>query len=406
MAELRTVPREVEPEEKEQEQPEQEAPPRKQPFFRRNPRAKWAIAVAALLLIVGGVAYWLHARVREETDDAQIEGDVAPVAARIYGTVISVNIDDNQAVKKGDVLVQLDPKDYQVALDRAQAELADAEASATGARTGVPISSTTTSGQVEIAEANLEASQKEVQSAQAGLAEANANYKKVDADLKRYAELLAKDEVSRQQYDAAVANQETAKASVDAAQATVASAQSHVAQARAQLRQAQTGPQEVAVSRSKARSALATVQEKQAALEQAKLNLDYTTIRAAVDGVVTKKTVEPGEIVQAGQPLMALVPLEGIWVVANYKENQLDNMRPGQQATIHVDTYNRDYKGYVQSIGAASAARTSLLPPENATGNYVKVVQRIPVKILFNKGQDPEHILRPGMSVEPTVVTK
>jgi len=406
MAELRTVPREIEPEENEQVQPSRETPLRRQPFLRRNPRAKWAIAVLALLLVAGGVAYWLHARVRETTDDAQIEGDVVPVAARVYGTVLSVNIDDNQAVKKGDVLVQLDPKDYQVALDKAEAELADAEAAAAGARTGVPISSTTTSGQVEIAQANLEASQKEVQSAQAGLAEANANFNKVDADLKRYAELLAKDEVSRQQYDAAVANQETAKASVDAGHAGVATAQSHVAQARAQLRQSQTGPQEVEVSRSKASSALATVQQKQAAVEQAKLNLGYATIRAAVDGVVTKKTVEPGEIVQVGQPLLALVPLEGIWVVANYKENQLDHMRPGQEVTIHVDTYDRDYKGHVQSIGAASAARTSLLPPENATGNFVKVVQRIPVKILFDKGQDPQHTLRPGMSVEPTVVTK
>ena len=403
MAELRTVPREVEPEEPEQAR---EAAPHQQPFLRRNPQTKWAIAVVALLLIAGGVAYWLHARVRESTDDAQIEGDVVPVAARINGTVISVNVDDNQAVKKGDVLVQLDPKDYQVALDKAEAELADAEASATGARTGVPISSTTTSGQTDIAQANLEASQKEVQSAEAGLAEATANYNKVAADLKRYAELLAKDEVSRQQYDTAVANEQTSKAAVDAAQAQVAAAQSHVAQARAQLRQAQTGPQEVEISRSRAGAAEAAVKEKQAAVEQAKLNLGYATIRAAVDGVVTKKTVEPGQILQAGQPLLALVPLEGIWVVANYKENQLDNMRPGQKATIHVDTYDRDYRGFVQSIGAASAARTSLLPPENATGNFVKVVQRIPVKILFEKGQDPTHILRPGMSVEPTVVTK
>ena len=412
MANLKVEPHEAEHAEADtaagRETPEQQetAAPLKEPFFRRNPRAKLVVALIALAVIVGGVLYWLHARVREETDDAQIEGDVVPVAARIYGTVISVNVNDNQAVKKGDVLVQLDPRDYQVAVDKAEADLADAEASAHGARTGVPISSTTTSSQVEIAEANLNAAQKEVQSAQAGLRQTNANYTKVATDLKRYADLLAKDEVSQQQYDAAQANELTSRAAVDAAQAAVDTAESHVAQARAQVRQAQTGPEEVAVSRSRAGSAEAAVQDKQAALEQAKLNLAYTTLRAAVDGVVTRKTVEPGEIVQAGQPLLALVPLDDIWVIANYKENQLNHMRVGQEAAIHVDTYNRDYKGHVESIGAASAARTSLLPPENATGNYVKVVQRIPVKILFNKGQDPDHILRPGMSVEPTVVTK
>ena len=412
MADLKVEPQEAEQTERAEPRqvPEQQeatpAPAVKEPFFRRNPRAKLVIGLIALLLIVGGVLYWLHARVREETDDAQIEGDVVPVAGRIYGTVNSVNVNDNQAVKKGDVLVQLDPRDYQVAVDKAAADLADAQASAHAARTGVPISSTTTSSQVQIAEANLNASQKEVQSAQAGLRQANANYTKVATDLKRYADLLTKDEVSQQQYDAAKASELSSRAAVDAAQAAVDTAESHVAQARAQVRQAQTGPQEVAVSQSRAGSAEAEVQAKQAALEQAKLNLAYTTIRAAVDGVVTRKTVEPGQNVQAGQPLLALVPLDDIWVVANYKENQLNHMRVGQEATIHVDTYNRDYKGYVQSIGAASAARTSLLPPENATGNYVKVVQRIPVKILFNKGQDPNHILRPGMSVEPTVVTK
>lgn len=380
--------------------------PDHRPFFTKHPKAKWIIGVVALVLMILGGLWWFYTRGRESTDDAQIEGDVVPVAARVAGWVTSVKVDDNQKVQPGQVLVQLDPRDYQVALEKAQSELADAQAAAAAARSGVPISSTNTSSQLEIARANLDAAQKEVDAAQARQREAEANFTKVSTDLKRYAQLLQKDEVSQQQYDAAVANDQTARATVQAAQAAVSTAVSQVAQAKAQVRQAQTAPQQVGIIRSRAGAAVANVQTKQAAVDQAKLNLDYTTIQAAVNGSVTRKTVQLGQIMQPGQPLMALVPLDDIWVVANFKENQLKGMRVGQQATIHVDAYNKDYKGHVDSISATTGARTSLLPPENATGNFVKVVQRIPVKIVFEKGEDPNHNLRPGMSVEPTVYTK
>jgi len=381
-------------------------PPERQSLFKRHPRAKYIVAAVALLLLVGGLLYWLHARVRESTDDAQIEGNITPVAPRVGGAVIKVNVDDNQEVHAGDVLVQLDPRDYEVAVQRARAELADALANARGAKTAVPVSSASSTSQLEIARANIAAAQREVDAAKARLQEALANYNKVATDLRRFEQLLKKDEISRQQYDAAVANEQSARATVDAARAAVATAESHVRQAEAQFKAAATAPEQIAIQRSKAASADANVQTRQAALAQALLNLDYTTVRAAVGGVVTKKSVQLGQTVQTGQPLMAIVPLEDIWVVANFKENQLRKMRVGQKATIHVDAYNRDYNGHVDSIGGTTAAKTSLLPPENATGNYVKVVQRVPVKIVFETGQDRNHLLRPGMSVVPTVLTK
>jgi membrane fusion protein (multidrug efflux system) len=381
-------------------------PPERESLFKKHPRAKYILAVVALLVLAGGLLYWLHARVRENTDDAQIEGNITPVASRVSGAVTKVNVDDNQLVNAGDVLVQLDPRDYQVAVERAQGELADALANARGEKTAVPVSSASSTSQLAIARANIAAAQQEVDAAKARLEEATANYNKAATDLKRFQQLLQKDEISRQQYDAAVANDKSAQATVDAARAAVATAQSHVEQARAQFKSAATAPEQISIQRSKAAAAEGNVQTKQAALAQAKLNLEYTVIRAPVAGVVSKKSVQPGQTMQAGQPLLALVPLDDIWVVANYKENQLRNMRVGQKATIHVDAYDRDYNGHVESVGGTTAAKTSLLPPENATGNYVKVVQRVPVKIVFDKGQDPNHLLRPGMSVLPTVLTK
>ena len=393
----------IEMEEREQPQPEQ---PERESLFKRHPRAKWIVVLAAIVLLVCGLLYWMYARVRENTDDAQIEGNITPVASRVPGSVIKVNVDDNQVVKAGDVLVELDPRDYQVAVERAQGELADAMANARGEKTGVPVSSATSTSQLHIAQANIDAAQQEVESAQARLQEATANFNKAASDLKRFEQLIKRDEISQQQYDAAVAAERAAGATVDAARAAVATANSHVAQAKAQLNAAATAPEQISIQRLKAESAAANVQTKRAALAQAELNLAYTTIRAVVPGVVTKKSVQPGQTVQASQPLLAIVPLEDIWVVANFKENQLKNMRVGQPATIHVDAYDRDYRGHVDSIGGTTAAKTSLLPPENATGNYVKVVQRVPVKLVFDKGQDPEHLLRPGMSVVPTVRTK
>lgn len=383
--------------------------PRKGPapgFFGQHPMASWILALAVVALIAGGVFVWLHYSVRESTDDAQIDGHIDPVSARIPGTVVRVLADDNQLVKAGDLLVELDPKDYDVALQRARADLADAMANAAAAHVGVPLTSTTSSGQLAAATAGLEAAKKEVDAANARVQEAQANYNKAATDLKRYAELVKKDEISQQQYDVAVTAESSARATLEATRAAVASAQGRAAQAQAQAESAQTVPQQVKVVRERAGAASAEVDRARAALAMAELNLQYTKIVASVSGIVSKRNVEPGQVVQSGQPLFSIVDLDDIWVTANFKETQLKYMRSGQKVKFDVDAYSREYDGVVESIGGATGARFSLLPPENATGNYVKVVQRIPIRIRINKGQDPEHMLRPGMSVVPTVFVK
>jgi len=394
--------REPWPEEAEQASRKQKA----RTFFRQHPNARWILLLGLVLVIVAGWYAWRYYSVRESTDDAQVDGHIVPVSSRVPGTVVAVNVNDNQFVEAGTVLVQLDTRDYEVALARAQADLADAEAAARAASVGVPITSTTTTSQTSTAAANLNAARKEVDAANARLREAQANYNKVAQDLKRYEQLLAKDEISRQQYDAAVAAEQGARATVDAAEAAVAAAQSHVIQAQAGVQAAQTGPQQVAVTSAKAKAAQAAVQRATANLQQAQLNLQYTTIKAPFAGVVSKRNAELGQVVQAGQPLVSIVNLDDVYVTANFKETQLKHMKPGQPVEVEVDAYGRSYHGRVTSIGGATGARFSLLPPENATGNYVKVVQRIPVRIDFDKGQDPNHLLRPGMSVVPTVKTK
>src|SRR5690348_4006452 len=375
-------------------------------FFREHPRAKWIIAIVAILLLAGAAFVWHYYSVRESTDDAQIDGHIYPISARVSGTAIRVLHDDNDFVQKGELLVELDPKDYEVAVDRAKADLANAEANAVAAHVGVPLTTTTSTGQLQAADAALRAAQKEVQAAQARVQEAQANYNKVATDEKRMEQLVQKDEVSRQQYDAAVAAAAAARATLDASNAAVASAESRAIQAKAQADATHTVPEQIKAMRAKAGAATAEVQRAQAALEQAELNLQYTKIVAPVTGILSKRNVEPGQVVQAGQPLFSIVDLDNIWVTANFKETQLKSMRPGQPVDISVDAYGHTYKGKVESIAGASGARFSLLPPENATGNYVKVVQRIPVRIEFYKDQDPKHMLRPGMSVEPTVFVK
>ncbi len=385
---------------------EQTGRQRARSYFKEHPRAKWVLLAVLAVVIALGVTAWRYSGVRESTDDAQIDAHIDPISARVGGTVIEVNFENNQMVSAGQVMVKLDPTDYQVALQHAQAELADALAQAAAARSGVPITSIGTSSQISVAEANLHSAQQEADAAKARLQETEAAYTKAATDLKRYQQLIAKDEISRQQYDTALTTEQGAAAAVSAARAMVAAADGRVAQAQAQVRAASTAPQQVAVTRARAGAAEAAVQRDQALLQQAKLNLEYTTVKAPVNGIVSQRNVEPGQVVQPGQPLYTIVNLDDIWVTANFKETELKNMRPGDPATIHVDAYGRDYKGHVLSIGGATGARFSLLPPENATGNYVKVVQRIPVRIVFEKGQDPNHLLRPGMSVEPTVVTK
>ena len=374
-------------------------------YFQQHPAAKWVLLIALLAIAIAVIALWRYYAARESTDDAQVDAHIAQVSARVNGPVTAVYVDDNQYVKAGQVLVQLDPKDYQIAVQTAEANLNDALAGHRAAKSTVPITHANTASALDTSHANLAAAQKEVAMAQARLREAEANYTKAAQDLERMRQLVAKDEVSRQQYDTALAAEQAARASVDAGQATVAAARSRVVQAEAQVRAALTAPEQVAVTQAREGAAGANVQKYEAAVAQAKLNLDYTTIKAPVNGVVSKRNVEPGQVVQPGQPLMSVVNLDDIWVTANYKETQLKQMKVGHKATIHVDAYNKDYQGHVDSIGGGTGARFSLLPPENATGNFVKVVQRVPVKIVFDPGQDLTG-LRPGMSVVTTVIVK
>jgi len=375
-------------------------------YFREHAYAKWVLLALLLVLVAAGAFVWHYYSIRESTDDAQIDGHIDPISPRVSGTVVRVLVDENQVVQAGTLLVELDPKDYEVAVQRARADLADAEANATAAQVGVPLTTTTSSSQLLAADAGVIAADREVDAGHARVAEAQANYNKAAADLKRMEELVQKDEVSRQQYDAAVAAAAATRATLQSAQAMLANAESRVGQARAQAASAHTVPEQVRVTKARASAASAEVQRYRAALVQAELNLQYTRIVAPVSGILSKRNVEPGQVVQPGQPLFSIVNLDDIWVTANFKENQLRNMHPGQRANIEVDAYGRTYSGYVESIGGATGSRFSLLPPENATGNYVKVVQRLPLRLRFDKGQDPNHVLRPGMSVVPTVFVK
>lgn len=388
-------------------------------FFRERPHARGLLIGAVLVLLIGGFFAWRYFSSYESTDDAQIDGHLMPVSARISGYVDKVNARDNQYVEAGAVLVEIDPRNYQVAVDQARAALADAEASARALNINVPVTAVSTSSQVSASEASVQnaeagivAEQQQLDAAHAQLAQAEANNVRAQNDLARYKQLVDKQEISQQMYDQAVATAATTAAAVAAAKASAAAAAQQVTQARARLAQAQadlrtaqTGPQQVASTRARALSAEAAVQQKQAALEQAELNLEYTKILAPASGVVMKN-VEVGMNVQPGQQLLSVVPLDDVWVTANFKETQLKHMRPGQRVEIQVDANGRTYKGRVESIAGSSGARLSLLPPENATGNYVKVVQRVPVKIVLDPGQNKDLALRLGMSVEPKVYLK
>jgi membrane fusion protein (multidrug efflux system) len=397
-------------------------------------RGKW-IGIAALVVVAAVIFVMWHYSGRQSTDDAQIDGHITQVSARVGGTVTAVHIKENQHVDAGTVLAEIDPRDYQVAVDRAKAELADAEANATAASTGVPISAVTTesgvrtaTGSVEEAQAGIGVAEQQVAGARAQLAAAQARLREKEAtavktgrDVERLKGLVAKEEIAQQQYDAAVAAADSAHAAADAARSDVTVAESAIAtaeqrarqargsatQAQAALENARTAPQQLQVTKARAAVAEAQVQRARSALEQAQLNLERTRVVAPAAGIVSRKSVEVGQVIQPGQPILALVTLGEVWVTANFKETQLKAMRVGQRATVDVDALGgREFTGHVDSIAAATGAKFSLLPPENATGNYVKVVQRIPVKIVLDAGQDPDRLLRPGMSVAPTVFTK
>jgi membrane fusion protein (multidrug efflux system) len=396
-------------------------------------RQRAFIAVGAVLVLaLIGYFGWHFLSPREDTDDAQVSGHVSPVATRVGGTVQAIKVKDNQSVKAGTVLVELDPRDYQLAVAKAEADLAIAEASARAATSDVPVtSSSARSGQqvAQVATGNagagligasreIEASRAKIASAEARLAEARARAVRASQDLARLTPLAAKDEIPRQQLDAATADKQAADAAVASAEAAVSEATANlevsnsrrlqaegaVAQSQAQARAAATAPQQIAMIEARAAGANAQVLQARATLNQARLNLERTIVRAPADGVVSRRTVEVGQVVQPGQTMMSVASLHDIWITANFKETQLGAMTPGQRAEIEVDAFGgHHYTGRVESIAGATGATFSLLPADNASGNFVKVVQRVPVKIVLEGGGDAGSVLRPGMSVTATV---
>jgi membrane fusion protein (multidrug efflux system) len=382
----------------------------------KNRNKKLILVVVILLVLVGGFFLWRYLRTYESTDDAQVDVHLYPVSARISGYVVRVNVDDNQWVQKGTVLVEIDPKDFEVAVAQAQANLANAEATAQSLNITVPITSTNTTSQlrstasgVENSRAGIIAAERQLSAAHAQVEQAEANDVRAQEDLHRYKLLVDKREIAQQVYDQAVASAKASTAAVDAARANESAAQQFVQQAQsrlvesqANLQYAETGPQQVSSTRARVRAAIADVEQKRALLQQAQLNLEYTRIVAPVSGEVNKSVVV-GMNVQAGQQLLTVVPLDEIWVTANFKETQLRRMRVGQKAKVHVDATGRTLNGHVDSIAGATGPTFSLLPPENATGNYVKIVQRIPVKIVLEQGENRDHLLRPGMNVVPDI---
>jgi membrane fusion protein (multidrug efflux system) len=382
----------------------------------KNRNKKLILVVVVLLVLVGGFFLWRYLRTYESTDDAQVDVHLYPVSARISGYVVRVNVDDNQWVQQGTVLVEIDPKDFEVAVAQAQANLANAEATAQSLNITVPITSTNTTSQlrstasgVENSKAGIIAAERQLSAAHAQVEQAEANDVRAQEDLHRYKLLVDKREIAQQVYDQAVASAKASTAAVAAARANESAAQQFVQQAQSRLvesqanfQSAETGPQQVSSTRARVRAAIADVEQKRALLEQAQLNLEYTRIVAPVTGEVNKSVVV-GMNVQAGQQLLTVVPLDEIWVTANFKETQLRRMRVGQKTKVHVDATGRTLNGHVDSIAGATGPTFSLLPPENATGNYVKIVQRIPVKIVLEQGENRDHLLRPGMNVVPDV---
>ncbi|HEY4765859.1 MAG TPA: HlyD family secretion protein [Candidatus Sulfotelmatobacter sp.] len=387
-----------------------------------HPRKALAGFVVLLVIVAGAVYFIRNAFLFESTDDAQVDGHIMPLSARISGYVLEVPVIEGQLVRAGDVLVTIDPQDYRIAENQAQAALADALASAASSRYNVPITSVATRSNLESAgtavtnaQAGLRAAEQNFESTKASLEQAEANSTKSNADLARYGKLVAKEEISHLQYDAAVAAAAANRAAVASATALAHSAEQAVRQAQGKLlqasddlRSAQTAPQQVSLIRARADAADAQVLQRKAQLAQTELNLGYTIVRSPVTGIVGKKSVEVGQNVSIGQELVEVVPLADVWVTANFKETQLAHMRPGQTVEIKLDAYGRTWRAHVTNIGGGTGSIFSLLPPENATGNYVKVVQRVPVRIDFERAAAGEEfnadgLLKPGLSVQPDV---
>ncbi|MEI9974062.1 MAG: HlyD family secretion protein [Ignavibacteriota bacterium] len=409
-------------EEKEQKEPPK--PPLKQRvqvWVREHPAAFVLILVATLVLIVAAVFFWMYLQSYVNTDDAEIEGHINQIGSRVAGTVTGVYTENTHTVQRGQVLVDLDPTDYRTALAQAQANLAQAESALDAQSPNVPITQTTEATNVATAnlevanaEAALEATRQSHVSALADLQQAEANAQNAATEEQRYRRLADKQEVSRELYDQRATEAKALQALVAARRATADAAAKSVAQREAALDQVRARayeattnqPRQVASQRANVATRRANVEAAKAQVEQARLNLSYCKIVAPVTGIVGDKTVEVGQQITPGQELFAITPLDDIWVTANFKETQTIHMRAGLSVTIHVDALAQDFKGWVQNLPGATGAMYSLLPPENATGNYVKVVQRLPVRIRFRDGQPGLDRLRPGMSVEPKVWLK
>ena len=433
-------------------------PQTRRPLYRR-PAVLGVAAVILLIGIIAGVRYWLYSRAHESTDDAFIDGHIIQISPKASGYVTKIYVNDNQQVKAGDLIIEIDPRDYETRLQQAQAALAAGLARENEARANVALTRATGAAGVQQARATVQrsrtnvgasraaaaSSQSRASQATSAIATAQANLEqarslvvaaeaeatRANNDVERYQQLLAKDEISRQLLDQAVATARTATAQLESAQQRVVAATAQVSEARSAqaaaaetarqqqtqiggaeagvseaiggLAQANTASQKVAVSEAQAQTAGASTEQLRAAVQQAELELSYTKIYAPEDGRVTRKSVEEGALVQIGQPLLAIVPGD-VWVTANFKESQIGRMVPGQPVEISVDAYpDKVFKAHVDSIQAGTGSRFSLIPPENATGNYVKVVQRVPVKIVFDEPPDSKHLLAPGMSVVPEV---
>ena len=407
------------PADKPQDKPEDKP----EPPAKKTGRRLLIIAVVLLLLVGAGFWYW-RSTFSEDTDDAQVDGDIYSVSSRVTGHVTHVYVEDNTQVKQGDLLVEIDPKDSQVALEQAQAALANAQAQYTQANVNVPVTSVNTSTTLQNSGVDVRTSgssvtqaQQQAAAAAARVDEAKANAIKATKDVERYTPLVEKDVISRQQYDAAIASATSANASVIEAENTLVASQSAITQAQQRLetsrnqaaQAAKTGPQQVEIQRARANAALASVKQAQAQVDQALLNLSYTRVMAPTTGIVNKKNVDIGANLSVGQDLMSIVPLQGLWVTANFKETQLAKMHRCEQVQMKVDALGgRKFSGQVSQIGGATGSKLSLFPPENATGNYVKVVQRIPVRIDFTNlpQENGDYALRPGMSVTPDVAIK
>jgi membrane fusion protein (multidrug efflux system) len=381
--------------------------------------SRWILILIAAIAVAGASLWWVRFQNYESTDDAQIEGHLDLVSSRISGTVFSINpkVENNRFVEAGTLLMELDPGDYAAELEHAKANLVTKVAEAHSAQVTVPIVDASAFGQLHSAEAakaqalaSVESERANLVAAQHKLQQDEAIYARAERDRVRYQALVEKREISRSDYDARETEATAAAQAVEADRAAIVSREQKIAEARslvvqreAQIEAARVAPEQVTDARAKSESAGGHMEQARADLHSAQLNLSYTKIYAPVSGVIGRKTVELGHRVQPGQGLLVIVPLDDIWITANFKETQLKRMRPGQSVTIRVDTFGRDYQGKVESIPGAAGPLFSLFPPENSTGNYVKVVQRFPVRIRLDKDQDAEHLLRPGMSVEPTV---